>query len=606
MGSAAFTTYAAAMATPVGASPSVANALLPRNTPSARGWLVGTVFMAAVVLATWASSTVALPVTNISPVFLPLAVGVAVLARRGRALWPAFVVGDVVGQLVAGERLPTWLALSVACHLTTVLIGATLIQRHRAWVDDLGSTARYLAIVAGLAVAAAVAGIIGLELHGFLAGPADALGTFSFWVLGDFGGYVVLGAAILVWSRPGVGNELRRPTGYVAVGVVAVAASAMVATGQPWWGVISLVAAGAVAARVGMPWGTAAMVVALAGVVVASVEGQAPFSGATPPYQAFNAMLAVAILSGASLLVAGYRIGAGGAARSTALVVGVLCAAVAITGLADFALLAMSLEASHPLAISSFLFAGATFGVLLVRMARPPVRSPALRTRWLAASSGLLNGLSFAAFYASVSDVGAVAASGLLMTYPAGVVLLIALRRRRLPSAANLLIAALVVGGALVIVAGVGAAPTGVLLAVVSALLFSAALLVADAAVESSNPVEVSLVSLSVAGVTCAVLALVFEGVAGFALSPQYVGLIALAAIGGTLVPQLSRLWALPKLGPVTVGAVASLGLVITAALGIGVLDDAAGRFGALGLVPIAVGGVLAAVVAGRSAVSGP
>jgi hypothetical protein len=36
------------------------------------------------------------------------------------------------------------------------------------------------------------------------------------------------------------------------------------------------------------------------------------------------------------------------------------------------------------------------------------------------------------------------------------------------------------------------------------------------------------------------------------------------------------------------------------------VLDDAAGRFGALGLVPIAVGGVLAAVVAGRSAVSGP
>ena len=398
----------------------------------------------------------------------------------------------------------------------------------------------------------------------------------------------------------------RRPTGYVAVGIVALAASAMVAVGEPWWGVLSLVVAGAVSARLGMPWGTAAMVVALAGVVVASVEGQAPFSGATPPYQAFNAMLAVAILSGASLLVAGYRVGAGGTARSTALVVGVLGAAVAITGLADFSLLAMSLEASHPLAITTFLFAGATFGVLLVRMARPPVHSPPLRARWLAASSGLLNGLSFAAFYASVSDVGAVAASGLLMTYPAGVVLLIALRRRRLPSVANVLIAALVVGGALVIVAGVAAAPTGVLLAVVSALLFSAALLVADAAVESSNPVEVSLVSLSVAGVTCAVLALGFEGVAGFALSPQYVGLIALAAIGGTLVPQLSRLWALPKLGPVTVGAIASLGLVITAALGIGVLDDAAGRFGALGLVPIAAGGVLAAVVAGRSAASGP
>ena len=153
---------------------------------------------AATVLATWASSTVALPVTNISPVFLPLAVGVAVLARRGRALWPAFVVGDIVGQFVAGERLLTWIALSVACHLATVLIGATLIQRHRAWVDDLASTARYLAIAAALAVAAAVAGIIGLALHGFLAGPADALGTFAFWVLGDFGGYVVLGAAFVL------------------------------------------------------------------------------------------------------------------------------------------------------------------------------------------------------------------------------------------------------------------------------------------------------------------------------------------------------------------------------------------------------------------------
>ena len=191
------------------------------------------------------------------------------------------------------------------------------------------------------------------------------------------------------------------------------------------------------------------------------------------------------------------------------------------------------------------------------------------------------------------------------MTYPAGIVLMIALRGRRLPSKVNLLIAALIVAGALTIVVGVGAAPTGVLLALVSALLFAGALLVADAALAASDAVEVSLVSLGVAGVTCAVLALVFEGVAGFALSPQYVGLIALAAIGGTLVPQLSRLWALPKLGPVTVGAIASLGLVITAALGIGVLGDGAGRFGALGLVPIAAGGVLAAFVAGRNAVDG-
>ena len=590
------------MASPTGA----ANALLPRGMPAPRDWLAGALLMAAVVLATWASSTVALPVTNISPVFLPLAVGVAVLARRGRALWPAFVVGDIVGQLVAGERLPTWIALSVACHLATVLIGATLIQRHRAWLDDLGSTARYLAITAGLAVAAAIAGIIGLELHGFLAGPEDALGTFAFWVLGDFGGYVVLGAAILVWTGPDLADELRRVPGYLGAGVVALAGGAMVVTGEPWWGVLSLVVAGIVSARLGMRWGTAAMVVALAGVVIASVEGQAPFSGATPPYQAFNAMLAVAILSGASLLVAGYRIGTGGAARSAVLVVGVLCAAVAITGVADFALLAMALEASHPLAISTFLFAGAAFGILLVRMARPPVVTTPLRVRWLAALSGVLNGLSFAAYYAAVSDVGAVASSALLMTYPAGIVLLIALRRRRVPSAANVLIAALVVAGAVVIVAGIGGDPGGIVLAVVSALLFAAALLVADAAVESSTPVEVSLVSLAVAAVTCAALAFAFEGVAGFGLSPQYVGLIALAAIGGTLVPQLSRLWALPKLGPVTVGAIASLGLVITAALGIGVLDDAAGQFGALGLVPIAVGGVLAAVVAGRRAVTGP
>ena len=596
--------YAPAMGTALGSTSSDANTLLPRTVPQARWCLTGAMLAVAVVIATWASSTVALPVTNISPVFLPLGIGVAVLARWGRLLWPAFVIGDVIGQLVAGERLPTWIVLSVACHLVTVLVGATLIQRHRAWIDDLGSTARYLAITAGLAVAAAVAGVIGLALHGFLAGPEDALSTLAFWVLGDFGGYVVLGAAILVWTKPGIADEVQRPSGYVAVVAVAAASSTMVATGEPWWGVVSLIAAGAVSARLGMVWGTAAMVLALAGVVVASVEGQAPFSGATPPYQAFNAMLAVAILSGASLLVAGYRVGGGTAARSIVLVVAVLSAAVAITGVADFALLAMALEASHPLAISTFLFAGATFGVLLVRMARPPSRAPVARSRRLAAFSGLLNGLSFAAYYASIPHVGAAAATALLMTYPVGIVLLLALRRRHLPAKSNLLIAALIVTGALAIVTGVGVTPAGVLLAVVSALLFAGALLAADAALESSDAVAVSLLTLGVAGVTCAGLALIFEGTAGFALSPQYVGLIALAAIGGTLVPQISRLWALPQLGPVTVGAIASLGLVITSALGIGILGDGAGRFGMLGLVPIAAGGVLAAIVAGRSAAS--
>lgn len=596
--------YAPAMGTALGSTSSDANALLPRAVPQARWCSTGAMLAVAVVIATWASSTVALPVTNISPVFLPLGIGVAVLARWGRLLWPAFVIGDVVGQLVAGERLPTWIVLSVACHLATVLVGATLIQRHRAWIDDLGSTARYLAITAGLAVAAAVAGVIGLALHGFLAGPEDALSTLAFWVLGDFGGYVVLGAAILVWTKPGIADEVRRPSGYVAVVAVAAASSTMVATGEPWWGVVSLIAAGAVSARLGMVWGTAAMVLALAGVVVASVEGQAPFSGATPPYQAFNAMLAVAILSGASLLVAGYRVGGGTAARSIVLVVAVLSAAVAITGVSDFALLAMALEASHPLAISAFLFAGATFGVLLVRMARPPSWAPVARSRRLAVFSGLLNGLSFAAYYASIPHVGAAAATALLMTYPVGIVLLLALRRRHLPAKSNLLVAALIVTGALAIVAGVGVTPAGVLLAVVSALLFAGALLAADAALESSDAVAVSLLTLGVAGVTCAGLALIFEGTAGFALSPQYVGLIALAAIGGTLVPQISRLWALPQLGPVTVGAIASLGLVITSALGIGILGDGAGRFGMLGLVPIAAGGVLAAIVAGRSAAS--
>ena len=580
------------------------NALLPRSARTLHWWLIGVVLVVLVVCATWASSTVALPVTNISPVFLPLAVAVSVLARWGRSLWPAAVVGDILGQLVAGERLPSWIVLSVICHLTTVLFGATLIQRQHAWLDDLGSTARYLLISVGLAVGAAVAGVIGLGLHDFLAGSADALSIFAFWVLGDFGGYVVLGAAILVWSKPGIVNELRRPAGYGALLLVAAGSSAMVLMGQPWWGVLALIVAGATAARLGMAWGTAAMVIALGGVVVASVEGQAPFSGATPPYQAFNAMLAVAILSGASLLVAGYRSGSGSAARSAAVVVAVLCAAVAITGVADFALLAMALEASNPLAISTFLFAGATFGVLLVRAARPSLQAPTPRSRWLAACSGLLSGLSFAAYYAAVSDAGAVVASGLLMTYPVGVVLLIAIRERRLPTSANVLIAALIIVGGVAIVGGVEAGSVGVLLALASALLFSAALLVADAALASSDAVEVSFVTLGVAGITCALLAVVVEGVAGFALSPQYIGLIALAAIGGTLIPQISRLWALPTLGPVTVGAVSSLGLVITAALAVGVLGDETGQFGMLGLLPIAAGGVLAALVAGRNAAS--
>ncbi len=555
-----------------------------------------------VIAATVVSHQVALPVTLITPIFLPLGVGVAVLARWGRSLWPAFVAADLVGQLLSEERLVTWIALSLACHLLIALVGATAVRRRGAWVGTLGGTARYLVIAALLALLGGTLGIAGLWVHGFLAGPADALQVLVFWVLGDLGGYVVAGAAILAWSDGGARADLRRTAGWIGLAAVAAVAGAAAALGDPWLGAGALVVAGLVAARGGTRWGTAAMALVLAGVLWTAVHGVAPFGGPTPADQAFNAMLATLIFAGGALLLGGYRAGSAAAGAGATVTTAVLVAAVAVMGLADFSLAQISTALDAPIALTALVFAGSLTGIVLVRVARPSARPTDRRALLLAGLGGLLDAGSKIAFFAALPELGTGPASALYTAYPVPVILLAALLARRLPPPALLAVGATIAAGVAVITASSGGSGAMVAIATSSAVLFGGAILLLNAALGTGDTIDVTLTAIAVAGVAAAAVALFVEGPAAFAVSPSSVGVVVIAAVGGSLVPMIARAWSLPSLGPAVVAGVGALGLVLTAVLGLAVHTEDASAAVLIGLVLIGTGGVLAAVLPNRAA----
>ena len=568
---------------------------------AARWCAIAAALAGAVVAATVVSHQVALPVTLITPIFLPLGVGVAVLARWGRSLWPAFVLADLAGQLLSDERLPTWIALSLACHLLIVLIGATAVRRHGAWVGTLGGTARYLVVALLLALLGGVLGIAGLWVHGFLAGPGDALQVLVFWVLGDLGGYVVAGAAVLAWSDGGGRADLRLPAGWIGVTAVAGVAGAAVTLGDPWLGAAALVAAGLVAARCGARWGTAAMATVLAGVLWTAVHGVAPFGGPTPADQAFNAMLATLIFAGGALLLAGFRMGSGVAVAGVGLTTAVLVAAITVMGLADFSLAQISTDLQAPLAMTALLFGGSLIGIVLVRLARPPARPTDRRAYLLAGLGGILDAGSKLAFFAAIPELGTGPASALYTAYPVPVILVSALLARRLPRPAMIAVAVTIAVGVAVITAGSGGSTAMVVVAAGSAVLFGGAILLLDAALGSGDTVDVAMTAIGVAGAAAAAVALVVEGPAAFAVSPSNVGVVAIAAVGGSLVPMIARAWSLPTLGPAVVAGVGALGLVLTAVVGLAAHGEDATTAALLGLALIGAGGVVAAVVPTRA-----
>ncbi|MGI9187571.1 MAG: MASE1 domain-containing protein [Gaiellales bacterium] len=529
-------------------------------------WCVAVPFGIAIVVAHQISAQVTLPQPETSPIFLPLGLGVAVLVVWGRSLWPAFALADLVGQLLIGDR-PAWLLLlATALHVTTVIVGATLIPRWRALPHSLQGSARYLATVAVLSVLGAITGLIVLVQDGGFGSPGGLIDGVGIWTLGDLGGYLVPGALLLAWYRPGARAELRRRLPLIGCLVLLVNVPVTLISDRFWADAVSLVIATLIAARFGTRWGTVATAIVLAGLMADAVRRDAQFGGATPAAQGVNVMIAVALLAGAALVLGGYHDAVGPSSTSRRVVALMLAAMMVVAGLSSFLANAITIDHPLPLTIACLLALSATVTLSLVRIARPPTRVSTRRGLALAALAGLCNGANLGLYLASVPRAGSAAATALAMTAPAIIVVIVALRDRHLPRTS-------VIAGVIVIVAGpvimlstsAGATSSGLALALGSAVGFALFVLLLAVALSSADVIDVAIVASAVACSVTGALALLTLGASAFDLTSVIVGTLVIGAVGAWTVPLLTRAWALPRIGAAQVGAIGVLGPAVTA-----------------------------------------
>ncbi len=561
-------------------------------------WLAASLLTVAVTIASLAAYAVALPAPPVSPIYLPLGIGVAVLARWGRSLWPAFVLGDGVGQLLAGDRPVRLIALSLLPHVVTLLLGAYLVRRREAWLRDLPSAVRYLAISVALSCLGAAMGLALLRLEGLTDGAYPLAETALLWVFGDLSGYLVAGALIVAWARPGARAELVRPVALASFLISLLICGWSILSSHTEVGVLALLVAGAMSMRFGSRWGSAATAVVLIASLVDAARGTALFGGVTAADQGFNAMLAVAVLASAGLLLAGYREGDGAIDVRPGTASLLTAVTMIVAGVASFGANQLTINRGLPLAMAALFSLGATIGLAFVRGARAPAEPSTRRGLAIAVLAGGIYIVNLVFYFLAVARLGSGPATGLAMTSPAILVVLSAILLRRLPAPLVLVAAVVIALGAMGIVRAQGGAssPVGIALALASAAGFACFILVLRASLRQASPVDVSLVSAFTSAVCGIVAAVIIEGVGAFDLPLTVFGEITIGAIGAGAVPSLMRAWSLPRIGSSVVGALGVLGPVITILLSMALLDAKGGTGQLLGVALIASGGLIAAL----------
>jgi drug/metabolite transporter (DMT)-like permease/integral membrane sensor domain MASE1 len=573
------------------------DALNPRSLRRRQWWLAASALAVVVTLGALLSSVVGVVGTAVSPIYLPLGIGVAVLARGGRSLWPGFVVGDAVGLLLTVDRSLPMIALSVVMHATILLVGAWLIRRERAWLEDLGGAVRFVALALGLSITGALLGLVVLWLSDGFGSAYGPFGDLMVWLMGDLGGYLVAGGLLLAWLRPGARAELRRGSALVGFAVVCLVSVGNIVGHTPVIGVLGLLGAGLMAMRFGTRWGSASAAVMLLALLVDAARNTGDFGGVTPDADAFNAMLAVAITASASLLLGGYREGVPMAPPTAALVVGIMAATMVGGGVATFASSRLTLDRGFPLATASIFFLASASALALVRGARTPSPASTRRGIGIAVVAGALSVAGLALYFASLPQLGVGSATGLSMTAPAFIVLIAAGLTRRLPPLLTIAgCSAIAVGAVAIAVAGGGGDAIGIPLAIGGAVAFAAFVTLLAVALRQAHPVDVAVTVALTASVVGAILALIVEGREGFAVSLPALGIIAFGAIGGGALPTLVRAWSLPAIGAPVVGALGVLSPVTTIVFAMLLLGTDRSPLKVAGVTIIAVGAATAAL----------
>jgi diguanylate cyclase (GGDEF)-like protein/PAS domain S-box-containing protein len=149
---------------------------------------------------------------NVTAVWPPAGLALAVLLLRGRRLWPGVAIGALIVNLTTGS-VPVASAIGMAAGNTLeAVIGATLFRRYfRApalgYVRDVGALIGLAAVVSTLVAATiGVASLVGGGAIDVSVVPR----TWLVWWVGDALGVLVVAPAILVWATPPDPAEPRR------------------------------------------------------------------------------------------------------------------------------------------------------------------------------------------------------------------------------------------------------------------------------------------------------------------------------------------------------------------------------------------------------------
>ncbi len=249
---------------------------------------------------------------QVSAVWPPTGLALAVVVLRGPRMWPAIAAGALLANATAAEPLGTALGITVGNTLEA-LVGARLLVAvgFRPSLERPRDVLALAVLAAGAStLVSATVGVLSLWLGGLVA-SGELASVWRVWWLGDLGGDLVVAPALLAlaplewaWSR-----RSGLPRVHRALGVGALLAGLCVlvfSTHEPIFYLL-LPAVVLVSLIFKQPGAAAATLLVSGSAVWFTARDQGPFVGGSPDGNLLRAQLFVGVLALTALLVAAVR-----------------------------------------------------------------------------------------------------------------------------------------------------------------------------------------------------------------------------------------------------------------------------------------------------------